>query len=162
MADGRTRSEWRRLLPSTSIKQTWFVPSHIDLVGAEVGNESIWSNRGKRWKDVIKRLNDRFYDFIIMMLSFLRLSHDQAWPRLIRIILYSANIWHERLGKLWIQLKFTQTRLNPESWDRSITVTCTMSVLDVSNSVVEELRVPLQEYVFDTISSSKCEDEWSS
>jgi len=142
----------REIITSTSISKLDLVPSHIDLVGAEVEMINM-ENREEKMKDVIKDLTAD-YDFIIIdcspSLGLITINALTAADSVI-IPVQCEYFALEGLGKLLNTIKIIQTRLNPNLEIEGILLTMYDARLRLSNQVVEEVRVHFKNMVFDTI-----------
>lgn len=142
----------REIITSTSISKLDLVPSHIDLVGAEVEMINM-ENREEKMKDVIKDLTAD-YDFIIIdcspSLGLITINALTAADSVI-IPVQCEYFALEGLGKLLNTIKIIQTRLNPNLEIEGILLTMYDVRLRLSNQVVEEVRIHFKNMVFDTI-----------
>ncbi len=142
----------REIITSTSISKLDLVPSHIDLVGAEVEMINM-ENREEKMKDVIKDLTAD-YDFIIIdcspSLGLITINALTAADSVI-IPVQCEYFALEGLGKLLNTIKIIQTRLNPNLEIEGILLTMYDARLRLSNQVVEEVRIHFKNMVFDTI-----------
>ena len=139
------------IMPS-SIDYLYLIPSHIDLVGAEVEMINL-PNREEKMREALKDQADKF-DFIIIDCS----------PSLGLITVNSLTAAHsviipvqceyfalEGLGKLLNTIKIIQSRLNKDLQIEGILLTMYDVRLRLSNQVVEEVKTHFQRMVFDTI-----------
>ncbi|MCT4636942.1 MAG: AAA family ATPase [Bacteroidales bacterium] len=130
----------------------FLVPSHIDLVGAEIEMLNL-PNREKILKSVIDSVRDQ-YDYIFIDCSpSLGLITVNALTAADSVIMpvqceYFAL---EGLGKLLNTIKIIQSRLNTELEIEGFLLTMYDARLRLSNQVVEEVRKHFQQMVFDTI-----------
>jgi chromosome partitioning protein len=128
------------------------LPSHIDLVGAELEMINL-ENREEKMKEVISGLKDQ-YDFIIIdcspSLGLITINALTAANAVI-IPVQCEYFALEGLGKLLNTIKIIQTRLNPDLGIEGILLTMYDARLRLSNQVVEEVRVHFKNMVFDTI-----------
>jgi len=149
MVDGIEVSE---IIVSTEIANLDLVPSHIDLVGAEVEMINM-ENREEKMKKVISGLTDP-YDFIIIdcspSLGLITINALTAAHSVI-IPVQCEYFALEGLGKLLNTIKIIQTRLNPELEIEGILLTMYDMRLRLSNQVVEEVRIHFKKMVFETI-----------
>jgi chromosome partitioning protein len=140
------------IILSTTLEYLDLVPSHIDLVGAEVEMINL-DNREEKMKAVISELKD-MYEFIIIdcspSLGLLTINVLTAANSVI-IPVQCEYFALEGLGKLLNTIKIIQTRLNPELEIEGILLTMYDMRLRLSNQVVEEVRVHFKNMVFDTI-----------
>jgi chromosome partitioning protein len=142
----------REIIVSTSIANLDLVPSHIDLVGAEVEMINM-ENREEKMKKVISGLSE-VYDFIIIdcspSLGLITINALTAAHSVI-IPVQCEYFALEGLGKLLNTIKIIQTRLNPDLEIEGILLTMYDMRLRLSNQVVEEVRVHFKNMVFETI-----------
>jgi chromosome partitioning protein len=128
------------------------MPSHIDLVGAEIEMLEV-PNREKVLKETINKVKDD-YDFVLIDCSpSLGLITVNALTSADSVIIpvqceYFAL---EGLGKLLNTIKLIQGRLNPELEIEGFLLTMYDSRLRLSNQVVEEVKRHFQNMVFETI-----------
>ena len=139
------------ILP-TNLEHLSLVPSHIDLVGAEVEMINV-DNREEKMKEVISSLKDQ-YDFIIIdcspSLGLITINALTAANSVI-IPVQCEYFALEGLGKLLNTIKIIQTRLNPDLGIEGILLTMYDVRLRLSNQVVEEVRTHFKNMVFETI-----------
>lgn len=149
MVDGNSVED---IIIHTEIDYLDLVPSHIDLVGAEVEMINM-DNREEKMKEVISGLRDR-YDFIIIdcspSLGLITINALTAANSVI-IPVQCEYFALEGLGKLLNTIKIIQTRLNPDLEIEGILLTMYDVRLRLSNQVVEEVRIHFKNMVFETI-----------
>ncbi|WP_339877173.1 AAA family ATPase [uncultured Algoriphagus sp.] len=142
----------KEIILSTEIEHLELVPSHIDLVGAEVEMINL-DNREEKMKEVIHTLKD-LYDFIIIdcspSLGLITINALTAANSVI-IPVQCEYFALEGLGKLLNTIKIIQTRLNPDLEIEGILLTMYDVRLRLSNQVVEEVKLHFKNMVFDTI-----------
>jgi chromosome partitioning protein len=140
------------IIRKTEIKGLDLVPSHIDLVGAEVEMINL-ENREEKMKAVISKLTD-LYEFIIIdcspSLGLITINALTAANSVI-IPVQCEYFALEGLGKLLNTIKIIQTRLNPDLELEGILLTMYDVRLRLSNQVVEEVRLHFKNLVFNTI-----------
>lgn len=140
------------IIRKTEIKGLDLVPSHIDLVGAEVEMINL-ENREEKMKAVISKLKD-LYEFIIIdcspSLGLITINALTAANSVI-IPVQCEYFALEGLGKLLNTIKIIQTRLNPDLELEGILLTMYDVRLRLSNQVVEEVRLHFKNLVFNTI-----------
>ena len=143
--------------PKTAILKTetpnlFLIPSHIDLVGAEIEMIHL-PQREHKMKDVIAKIKNDF-DFIIIdcspSLGLITVNALTAADSVI-VPVQCEYFALEGLGKLLNTIKIVQTRLNPALDIEGILLTMYDSRLRLSNQVVEEVKTHFQQMVFDTI-----------
>ncbi|MFN5224321.1 MAG: ParA family protein [Bacteroidota bacterium] len=140
------------IILQTSTPNLFLLPSHIDLVGAEIEMIGL-TNREYMMKGVLQKVKDDF-DFIIIdcspSLGLITINSLTASDSVI-IPVQCEYFALEGLGKLLNTVKIVQTRLNPELEIEGILLTMYDTRLRLSNQVVEEVRTHFQQMVFDTI-----------
>ena len=128
------------------------LPSHIDLVGAEIEIINL-PNRENMMKFVLDKIKND-YDFIIIdcspSLGLVTINALTAANSVI-IPVQCEYFALEGLGKLLNTIKIVQQRLNISLEIEGILLTMYDSRLRLSNQVVEEVKKHFQEMVFDTI-----------
>ncbi|GAB7088593.1 ParA family protein [Marinifilum fragile] len=128
------------------------IPSHIDLVGAEIEMLNL-SNREKILSKVIEKVSPD-YDFILIdcspSLGLITVNALTAADSVI-IPVQCEYFALEGLGKLLNTIKIIQSRLNPELEIEGFLLTMYDSRLRLSNQVVSEVRKHFQDMVFETI-----------
>ncbi|MEM1136741.1 MAG: AAA family ATPase [Bacteroidota bacterium] len=128
------------------------IPSHIDLVGAEVEMIDI-EGREKRMRDALMSIKDD-YDFIIIdcspSLGLITVNSLTAADSVI-IPVQCEYYALEGLGKLLSTIKIIQTRLNTDLVIEGILLTMFDVRLRLSNLVVEDVNKHFHELAFKTI-----------
>jgi chromosome partitioning protein len=128
------------------------LPSHIDLVGAEIEMINL-PNREKMMKTALAKIKDD-YDFIILdcspSLGLITLNALTAADSVI-IPIQCEYFALEGLGKLLQTIKFVEERLNPDLEMEGILLTMYDGRLNLCTQVVEEVKTYFQQIVFDTI-----------
>lgn len=128
------------------------LPSHIDLVGAEVEMIEI-QEREEKMKIAINPIRE-LYDFILIDCSpSLGLVTINALVASDAVIIPVQCEYYalEGLGKLLNTIKIIQSRLNPNLAVEGILLTMYDARLKLSNQVVEEVNKHFKELVFQTI-----------
>jgi chromosome partitioning protein len=136
----------------TEIPHLDLIPSHIDLVGAEIELVN-FPNRENVLKNLLTAIDDQ-YDFIIIdCLPSLGLITVNALVASNSVIVPVQCEFFalEGLGKLLNTIKIVQSRLNPELQIEGILMTMYDGRLRLSNQVVSEVRKHFDEMVFSTI-----------
>jgi chromosome partitioning protein len=128
------------------------IPSHIDLVGAEI--EMInYPNRETVMKNILEAVKDR-YDFIVIdcspSLGLITVNSLVASDSVI-VPVQCEFFALEGLGKLLNTIKIVQSRLNPELQIEGILMTMYDGRLRLCNQVVSEVRRHFDDMVFSTI-----------
>ena len=136
----------------TEIPNLDLIPSHIDLVGAEI--EMInYPNREMVLKQLIHSLRSH-YDFIIVdcspSLGLITVNALTASDSVI-VPVQCEFFALEGLGKLLNTIKIVQSRLNPQLVIEGILMTMYDGRLRLCNQVVAEVRRHFEELVFNTI-----------
>jgi chromosome partitioning protein len=140
------------IILETRTPNLYLLPSHIDLVGAEIEMIQL-ANREQMMKLVLEKVSGEF-DFIIIdcspSLGLITINSLTAADSVI-IPVQCEYFALEGLGKLLNTIKIVQTRLNPELAIEGILLTMYDMRLRLSNQVVEEVKTHFQDMVFDTI-----------
>ena len=128
------------------------IPSHIDLVGAEI--EMInYPNREMVMKNLLEVVKDK-YDFIVIdcspSLGLITVNALVAADSVI-VPVQCEFFALEGLGKLLNTIKIVQNRLNPELLIEGILMTMYDGRLRLCNQVVSEVRRHFDDMVFSTI-----------
>lgn len=128
------------------------VPSHINLVGAEVEMVNI-SSREEKMREVLKEVQDD-YDFILIdcapSLGLITVNALTASNSVI-IPVQCEYFALEGLGKLLNTITIIQKRLNSKLEIEGILLTMYDVRLRLSNQVVEEVQTHFKNMVFETI-----------
>jgi chromosome partitioning protein len=145
-------SEAKNALLETEIKDLRLIPSHIDLVGAEIEMLQMPS-REKVLKNTLKSIEDE-YDYILIdcspslgliTVNALTAAHSVIIP--VQCEFFAL----EGLGKLLNTVKIVQTRLNPELEIEGFLLTMYDARLRLANQVVEEVRRHFPNMVFQSV-----------
>lgn len=140
----------RKIVLNSEIEGLDLIPSHIDLVGAEIEMLNL-PNREKVMKVVIEKLRDD-YDFILIdcspSLGLITVNSLTAADSII-IPVQCEYFALEGLGKLLNTIKIIQTRLNPDLEIEGFLLTMHDSRLNLSNQVLEEVRTHFGDMVFE-------------
>jgi len=128
------------------------IPSHIDLVGAEI--EMInYPNRELVMKGILDAVKDR-YDFIVIdcspSLGLITVNSLVAADSVV-VPVQCEFFALEGLGKLLNTIKIVQSRLNPGLQIEGILMTMYDGRLRLCNQVVSEVRRHFDDMVFSTI-----------
>lgn len=142
----------RKIILNTEIPGLDLIPSHIDLVGAEIEMLNL-PNREKVLRHVIEKIKDD-YDFILIdcspSLGLITVNSLTAADSVI-IPVQCEYFALEGLGKLLNTIKIIQTKLHPELEIEGFLLTMYDSRLNLSNQVMEEVKKHFQEMVFESI-----------
>ncbi len=145
-------AEAKDAIVKTSVDYLYVLPSHIDLVGAEVEMVSI-DNREEKMKNALRSIQDD-YDFIIIdcspSLGLITINSLVA-AHSVLIPVQCEYFALEGLGKLLNTIKIIQSRLNKDLEIEGILLTMYDVRLNLSNQVVEEVFTHFKQMVFDTI-----------
>jgi chromosome partitioning protein len=143
--------------PRTTLLQTdtpnlTLLPSHIDLVGAELEMISM-GNREQMMRIALEKIKDD-YEFIIIdcspSLGLITVNALTAADSVI-IPVQCEYFALEGLGKLLNTIKIVQSRLNTDLAIEGILLTMYDMRLRLCNQVVEDVKTHFQQMVFDTI-----------
>lgn len=142
----------RKIILNTEIKGLDLIPSHIDLVGAEIEMLNL-PNREKVLRHVIEKIKDD-YDFILIdcspSLGLITVNALTAADSVI-IPVQCEYFALEGLGKLLNTIKIIQTKLHPDLEIEGFLLTMYDSRLNLSNQVQEEVKKHFQEMVFESV-----------
>ena len=140
------------LIISTENPNLDILPSHIDLVGAELEMINL-PNREHMLKLALGKIRDQ-YDFIIIdcspSLGLITVNALTAADS-VMVPVQCEYFALEGLGKLLNTIKIVQGRLNPNLEIEGILLTMYDTRLRLANQVVEEVKTHFQELVFDTV-----------
>jgi chromosome partitioning protein len=140
------------LIIPTSNPNLDIIPSHIDLVGAELEMINL-PNREYLLKSALEKIKDQ-YDFIIIdcspSLGLITVNALTAADS-VMIPVQCEYFALEGLGKLLNTIKIVQGRLNQDLEIEGIVLTLYDSRLRLANQVVEEVKTHFQDLVFDTV-----------
>lgn len=137
---------------STSIENLFLLPSHINLVGAEVEMINL-ENREEKMKQALALVQDN-YDFIVVdcspslgliTINALTAAHSVLIP--VQCEYFAL----EGLGKLLNTIKIIQSRLNTKLEIEGILLTMHDSRVRLSTQVVEDVSNHFKQMVFKTI-----------
>jgi len=142
----------RDVILKSEIPYLDIIPSHIDLVGAEI--EMInYPNRESVLKNILEQVKSE-YDFVIIdcspSLGLITVNALVASDSVI-VPVQTEFFALEGLGKLLNTIKIVQSRLNPDLVIEGILMTMYDGRLRLCNQVVNEVRKHFDEIVFSTI-----------
>ena len=144
--------ETKKAILKAEIDNLFLLPSHIDLVGAEIEMLNM-PKREYVIKEVINAVRDDF-DFVLIdcspSLGLITVNALTAADSVI-IPVQCEYFALEGLGKLLNTIKIIQNRLNPELEIEGFLLTMYDSRLRLSNQVVEEVQTHFQDMVFETL-----------
>lgn len=136
----------------TEMEFLHLVPSHIDLVGAEVEMVSL-NKREEKMREVLHLVKDD-YDFVLIdcapSLGLITINALTASNSVI-IPVQCEYFALEGLGKLLNTITIIQKRLNSDLEIEGILLTMYDVRLRLSNQVVEEVQMHFKSMVFNTI-----------
>jgi chromosome partitioning protein len=142
----------KELIVSTSNPNLDILPSHIDLVGAELEMINL-PNREYMLKEALDKIKDE-YDFIIIdcspslgLITVNSLSASDSVLIPVQCEFYAL----EGLGKLLNTIKIIQSRINTNLEIEGILLTMYDTRLRMANQVVDEVKTHFQDLVFDSI-----------
>ena len=143
--------------PATIVQKTDMpfldiIPSHIDLVGAEIEIISM-ENRETLMRQTLQKIKDDYQFILIDCSPSLGLITVNALTasNSILIPVQCEYFALEGLGKLLDTLKIIQTRLNTTLTVEGILFTMYDGRLRLSNQVVDEVRTHFKGFVFQTL-----------
>jgi chromosome partitioning protein len=128
------------------------LPSHLDLVGAELEMINL-PNREYLLKSTLEKVKDD-YDFILIdcspSLGLITVNSLVAADS-VMIPVQCEYFALEGLSKLLNTIKIVQGRLNPSLEIEGMLLTMYDTRLRLANQVVDEVKTHFQELVFDTV-----------
>lgn len=149
MVDG---VEAKSCILDTEIDYLYILPSHIDLVGAEIEMVNIEHREGKM-RQALEPIKDD-YDFVIIdcspSLGLITINALTASDSVV-VPVQCEYFALEGLGKLLNTIKIIQSRLNTKLEIEGILLTMYDTRLRLSNQVVEEVKTHFKNLVFDTL-----------
>jgi chromosome partitioning protein len=149
MVDG---VEAKSCILDTEIDYLYILPSHIDLVGAEIEMVNIENREGKM-RLALEPIKDD-YDFVIIdcspSLGLITINALTASDSVV-VPVQCEYFALEGLGKLLNTIKIIQSRLNTKLEIEGILLTMYDTRLRLSNQVVEEVKTHFKNLVFDTL-----------
>jgi chromosome partitioning protein len=141
-----------KIILNSELENLDLIPSHIDLVGAEIEMLNM-PEREYMLKKVVEKVRDK-YDYILIdcspSLGLITVNALTAADSIV-IPVQCEYFALEGLGKLLNTIKIIQSRLNPALEIEGFLLTMYDARLRLSNQVVEEVRKHFQEMVFETI-----------
>ena len=136
----------------TSNPNLFILPSHVDLVGAELEMINM-PNREYLLKSALAQIKDD-YDFILIdcppSLGLITVNALVAADA-VMIPVQCEYFALEGLSKLLNTIKIVQGRLNPALEIEGMILTMYDTRLRLANQVVDEVKTHFQELVFDTV-----------
>ena len=138
---------------TTDIDGLDIIPSHIDLVGAEVEMLKIKNNREKMMKELLAPMRDEYYYILIDCAPSLGLITVNCLTAADSVIIpvqceYFAL---EGISKLLNTIKIIKSKLNPRLEIEGFLLTMYDSRLRLANQIYDEVKRHFQELVFKTV-----------
>ena len=138
---------------TTDIDGLDIIPSHIDLVGAEVEMLKIKNNREKMMKELLAPMRDE-YDYILIdcapSLGLITVNCLTAADSVI-IPVQCEYFALEGISKLLNTIKIIKSKLNPRLEIEGFLLTMYDSRLRLANQIYDEVKRHFQELVFKTV-----------
>ena len=138
---------------TTDIDGLDIIPSHIDLVGAEVEMLKIKNNREKMMKELLAPMRDE-YDYILIdsapSLGLITVNCLTA-PDSVIIPVQCEYFALEGISKLLNTIKIIKSKLNPRLEIEGFLLTMYDSRLRLANQIYDEVKRHFQELVFKTV-----------
>ena len=136
----------------TSFKNLDLLPSHIDLVGAEIEMLNL-ENRERILKQILTPLKEK-YDFILIdcspSLGLITVNALTAADSVI-IPVQCEYFALEGISKLLNTIKIIKSKLNPALEIEGFLLTMYDSRLRLANQIYEEVKRPFRDLVFTTV-----------
>lgn len=142
----------KEVIFDTELKDLKIIPSHINLVGAEIEMLN-FDDRETVLKRALDQMKDRFDYIIVDCAPSLGLTTINVLTAADSVIIPVQTEFFalEGLGKLLNTIKLVQNRLNPSLQIEGFLLTMFDGRLRLANQVVEEVRKHFGEMVFDTV-----------
>lgn len=138
---------------TTDIDGLDIIPSHIDLVGAEVEMLKIKNNREKMMKELLAPMRDE-YDYILIdcapSLGLITVNCLTAADSVI-IPVQCEYFALEGISKLLNTIKIIKSKFNPRLEIEGFLLTMYDSRLRLANQIYDEVKRHFQELVFKTV-----------
>ncbi|MBL0308134.1 MAG: ParA family protein [Bacteroidetes bacterium] len=142
----------RDIILETETPNLFLLPSHLDLVGAEIELINL-PNRERIFKKILDDIK-KDYDYIIIdcspSLGLITVNSLTAADS-VMIPVQCEYFALEGLGKFLNTIKIVQSRLNPDLEIEGIILTMYDPRLRLANQVMEEIKRHFENIVFDTI-----------
>ena len=136
----------------TDVDGLYIIPSHIDLVGAEIEMLN-FENREKVLKGVLLPVKDK-YDYILIdcspSLGLITVNSLTAADSVI-IPVQCEYFALEGISKLLNTIKIIKSKLNPSLEIEGFLLTMYDSRLRLANQIYEDVKTHFRELVFDTV-----------
>ena len=144
------KKEMKDVIMDTEIKDLKIIPSHINLVGAEIELINV-SDKELAMRKALDKVLDRFEYIIIDCPPSLGLITVNCLTASNSVIIPVLSGALEGLGKLLNTIKLIQVRLNPGLRIEGFLLTMYDGRLRLANQVVEDVRHHFGSMVFNTI-----------
>ncbi|MDR1981958.1 MAG: AAA family ATPase [Tannerellaceae bacterium] len=145
-------NEAKQAIVHTEVERLDIIPSHIDLVGAEIEMLNM-ENREQILKRVLVPLKE-LYDFILIdcspSLGLITVNALTAADS-VMIPVQCEYFALEGISKLLNTIKIIKSRLNPELEIEGFLLTMYDSRLRLANQIYEEVKRPFRDLVFTTV-----------
>ena len=146
------KADVRDAIYTTDIEGLDIVPSHIDLVGAEIEMLNL-ENREKVLSNLLAPIRDD-YDYILIdcspSLGLITVNALTAADYVIIPVQCEYFAW-EGISKLLNTIKIIKTKLNPKLEIEGFLLTMYDSRLRLANQIYDEVKRHFQELVFKTV-----------
>ena len=146
------REDTNRAIFKTQVDNLCLIPSHINLVGAEIEMLNL-ENREKVLKDVLAPVKE-LYDFILIdcspSLGLITVNSLTAADSVI-IPVQCEYFALEGISKLLNTIKIIKSKLNPALEIEGFLLTMYDARLRLANQVYDEVKKHFQELVFKTV-----------
>lgn len=143
----------REAIYTTDITGLDIIPSHIDLVGAEVEMLKIKNNREKMMRELLAPMREE-YDYILIdcapSLGLITVNSLTAADSVI-IPVQCEYFALEGISKLLNTIKIIKSKLNPGLEIEGFLLTMYDSRLRLANQIYDEVKRHFQELVFRTV-----------
>jgi len=144
--------EAEKAIVPTEIENLEIIPSHIDLVGAEIEMLDIES-RERLLKEVLTPLKEK-YDYILIdcspSLGLITVNALTAADSVL-IPVQCEYFALEGISKLLNTIKIIKSKLNPSLEIEGFLLTMYDSRLRLANQIYEEVKRPFRDLVFNTV-----------
>lgn len=145
-------TDTHEVIYTTDIDGLDIIPSHIDLVGAEIELLN-FKNQEKIMKNILAQVRDE-YDYILIdcspSLGLITVNALTAADSVI-IPVQCEYFALEGISKLLNTIKIVKSRMNPSLEIEGFLLTMYDSRLRLANQIYEEVRRHFRELVFDTV-----------
>jgi len=136
----------------TDVDNLFIMPSHIDLVGAEIEMLS-FENREKVFKEILETVKDE-YDFVLIdcspSLGLITVNALTAADSVI-IPVQCEYFALEGISKLLNTIKIIKSKLNPELEIEGFLLTMYDARLRLANQIYDEVKKHFNDLVFTTV-----------